>query len=262
MTRGGCARRRELSDGRVAARSPGARAARCDARDLLRTAQRVGLDVAELTKLLRDLKACAADLGLFRRRAPRAPPRIHRSTRRLSRWGTAETRHRSKHTEGHKPSTPSSEASPRALRQRVPALRARSPRVRAHGEGPRARVCPPHGSGHRVQSCVSGPFGALEQNGAHSGRVPTPGRRCAARPATTTGAAARRGLRWRRRRLAPTRADDDHPRFSTRFTFLANSRRPALESVAGRQRVASRRARGRRRRRGRCSCGRSRAKAA
>ena len=146
-------------------------------------------------------RRCADDARIFfTRRGPRAPPRIHRSTRRLSRWGTAETRHRSKHTEGHKPSTPSSEESPRALRQRVPALRARSPRVRAHGEGPRARVCPPHGSGHRVQSCVSGPFGALEQNGAHSGRVPTPGRRCAARPATTTGAAARRGLRWRRRR--------------------------------------------------------------
>ena len=180
----------------------GACAARCDARDLLRTALRVGLDVAELTKLLRELKA-------VRRRPPevfhaaRTLELLHEFTaRRVARAGGARPRHATgaNTRRGHNPSTPSSEESPRALRQRVPALRARSPRVRAHGEGPRARVCPPHGSGHRVQSCVSGPFGALEQNGAHSGRVPTPGRRCAARPATTTGAAARRGLRWRRRR--------------------------------------------------------------
>ena len=147
---------------------------------------------------------------------PRAPVRIHRSTRRLSRWGTAETRHRSKHTEGHKPSTPSSEESPRALRQRVPALRARSPRVRAHGEGPRARVCPPHGSGHRVQSCVSGPFGALEQNGAHSGRVPTPGGALLEAFDDHRGGGATRAAAAAHRLVQVL----VHPRFSTRFTFL------------------------------------------
>ena len=43
----------------------GACAARCDARDLLRIAQRVGLDVVELTKLLRDLKAVRRRLAKF-----------------------------------------------------------------------------------------------------------------------------------------------------------------------------------------------------
>jgi hypothetical protein len=38
---------------------------RCDARDLLRIAQRVGLDVVELTKLLRDLKAVRRRLKTF-----------------------------------------------------------------------------------------------------------------------------------------------------------------------------------------------------
>ena len=58
------ARPRELSHDRVAGRSR-ACAARCDARGLLRTAQRVGLDVAEPAKLLRDLKAVRRRLENF-----------------------------------------------------------------------------------------------------------------------------------------------------------------------------------------------------
>ena len=35
-----------------------------------------------------------------------------------------------------------------------------------------ARVCTRRAPSHTVQSCVSGPFGALEPNGAYSGGAP------------------------------------------------------------------------------------------
>ena len=37
-----------------------------------------------------------------------------------------------------------------------------------------ARVCTRRAPSHTVQSCVSGPFGALEPNGAYSGGAPHP----------------------------------------------------------------------------------------
>ena len=89
-------------------RSRAACAARCDARDLLRTAQRVGLDVAEPAKLLRELKTERRRRGEFFH-AARTLELLHEFTARrvgLSRWGTAETRHRSKHTEGPQPLNP------------------------------------------------------------------------------------------------------------------------------------------------------------
>ena len=107
MTRGAAARRRELSHGRVPA-ARGRLRRRCDARDLLRIAQRVGLDVVELTKLLRELKAVRRRLEKFFH-AARILELLHEFTARrvgLSRWGTAETRHRSKHTEGPQPLNP------------------------------------------------------------------------------------------------------------------------------------------------------------
>ena len=86
-------------------------------------------------------------------------------------WGTAKTRFGA-NIRRAPPLFPCSEESPRASRQRVPAVMARAAWMRAHGDGPRARVCPRRAPSHTVQSCVSGPFGALEQNGAYSGGAP------------------------------------------------------------------------------------------